>query len=80
VADVVKIFTKLGLAAKQGFIDLGFGNYKPIDEVIKNIGGNIMEQGLRYSDDATTNQIINQYLSNISRGSALTKGAKHLEN
>jgi len=79
VADAVKIFTKLGLAAKQGFIDLGFGDYKPIDEVIKNIGGNIMEQGLRYSDDATTNQIINQYLSNISRGSTLTKGAKQVQ-
>ena len=33
MADLVKIFTKLGLAAKQGFIDLGFGNYKPIDEL-----------------------------------------------
>ena len=35
MADAVKIFTKLGLAAKQGFIDLGFGNYKPIDEVMR---------------------------------------------
>ena len=79
MADLGKTFQTLGKVARQGFIDLGFGNYVQLDEVVKNIGGNVMQQGLRYSDDEVTNQIVNQYLSNINRGSALTKGAKQIQ-
>jgi len=72
----ITLFRTLGKVIKEGVIDLGFGNYADVGQVTEELGSNIMQQGLRYSDDATTNEIVNQYLSNINRGSALTKGAK----
>ena len=75
----ITLFRTLGKVIKEGVIDLGFGNYADVGQVTEELGSNIMQQGLRYSDDATTNEIVNQYLSNINRGSALTKGAKQIQ-
>lgn len=75
----ITLFRKLGQVIKEGVIDLGLGNYADVGQVTEELGSNIMQQGLRYSDDATTNEIVNQYLSNINRGSALTKGAKQIQ-
>lgn len=69
------LFSTIG----RGVIDLGEGAYEAVENVIKQNNTNIIQQGLRYSDDQTTNAIINQYLSNINRGSALTKGAKQIQ-
>ena len=57
-----------------GVVDVGDGVYKSVDDLTAELGGNVMQQGLRYSDDATTNAIIKNYLQNQRRGSALTKG------
>ena len=75
----ISLFQTLGKVIKEGVIDLGLGNYADVGQVTEELGSNIMQQGLRYSDDATTNEIVNQYLSNINRGSALTKGAKQIQ-
>ncbi len=75
----ITLFKTLGKVIKEGVIDLGLGNYADVGQVTEELGSNIMQQGLRYSDDATTNEIVNQYLSNINRGSALTKGAKQIQ-
>jgi len=56
-----------------GVIDVGGGVYKSVDDLTTELGGNVMQQGLRYSDDASTNAIIENYLRNQSRGSGLTK-------
>lgn len=74
MGNPINFLLKLGI--KTGVIDIGAGEYKTVEELSKEVGGNVIQQGLRYSDDQTTNAIINQYLSNISRGSAITKGAK----
>ena len=57
-----------------GVVDVGDGVYKSVDDLTDELGGNVMQQGLRYSDDASTNAIIKNYLQNQNRGSALTKG------
>ena len=57
-----------------GVVDVGDGVYKSVDDLTTELGGNVMQQGLRYSDDASTNAIIKNYLQNQNRGSALTKG------
>jgi hypothetical protein len=68
----LKLLAELG---RDGVVDVGNGIYKTVEEVIKSVGGsNVMQQGLRYSDDATTNSIIENYLNNQNRGSGLTKG------
>jgi hypothetical protein len=68
----LKLLAELG---RDGVVDVGNGIYKTVEEVIKSVGGsNVMQQGLRYSDDASTNSIIENYLNNQNRGSGLTKG------
>jgi hypothetical protein len=71
MANPVKdLFSTLG----RGVIDLGQGAYKAVEDVIQEMNGNVIQQGLRYSDDDSTNAIIQNYLQNQSRGSGLTKG------
>lgn len=69
------LFSTIG----QGVIDLGEGVYKAVEDVIKETNGNVIQQGLRYSDDDSTNAIIKNYLQNQNRGSGLTKGSEYVE-
>ena len=79
VQGVTGIFSRLAELGRSGSIDVGGGVYKTVDEVVKEVGGNVIQQGLRYSDDASTNAIIRNYLQNQNRGSGLTKGSAYVE-
>jgi len=79
IEGVSSIFSRLAELGRSGSIDVGGGVYKTVDEVVKEVGGNVMQQGLRYSDDASTNVIIENYLRNQNRGSGLTKGSNYTE-
>ena len=71
ILTALQKIAKLGI---EGAVDIGNGVYKSYEQILAEVGGNVVREGLRYSDDDTTNQIIKNYLENKSRGSALTKG------
>jgi len=71
ILTALQKIAKLGI---EGAVDIGNGVYKSYEQILAEVGGNVVREGLRYSDDDTTNQIITNYLENKSRGSALTKG------
>ena len=71
ILSALKKIKQLGV---DGAVDVGGGVFKSYEQVIAEVGGNVVQEGLRYSDDQTTNAIIKNYLENQSRGSGLTKG------
>jgi hypothetical protein len=72
--SLLPAFKKIAKLGIEGAVDIGNGIYKSYEQILAEVGGNVVKEGLRYSDDNTTNQIITNYLKNQSRGSGLTKG------
>ena len=53
------IYTALQKIAKLGIdgaVDVGGGIYKSYEQIIAEVSGNVVQEGLRYSDDASTNE------------------------
>ena len=71
ILTALKKIAKLGV---DGAVDTGGGVYKSYEQIVAEVGGNVVKEGLRYSDDNSANFIIENYLRNQGRGSGLTKG------
>ena len=61
ILSALKKIKQLGV---DGAVDVGGGVFKSYEQVIAEVGGNVVQEGLRYSDDQTTNAIIKNYLEN----------------
>ena len=71
ILTALKKIAQLGV---DGAVDTGGGVYKSYEQIVAEVGGNVVKEGLRYSDDNSANFIIENYLRNQGRGSGLTKG------
>jgi hypothetical protein len=76
ILTALKKIAQLGV---DGSVDVGGGVFKSYEQILAEVGGNVVQQGLRYSDDASTNFIIKKYLQNQNRGSGLTRGSGYVE-
>ena len=59
IFSALKKIKQLGV---DGAVDVGGGTFKSYEQIVAEVGGNVVQEGLRYSDDQTANTIIKNYI------------------